>query len=387
MRCVFKMDSFDNYQRKSSKNKMPVYFIMIIMGMVIGGFLVSFFLPDILDRRESLNGDRPPVDWEIPEEHEEPEYYEYQNTAVVKAAEKVTPSVVGITNMAVAYDFFQGDSRLQEVAGGSGVIIDSAGYIATNNHVIADADEIVVTLYNGEELIAEVIGTDPATDLAVLKIEQTGLPAASFSDSDKVLVGELAIAIGNPLGLAFQHSVTVGYISALQRSMRIGEQNFSFIQTDAAINAGNSGGPLVNAVGEVVGINTAKINITGVEGMGFAIPSNTVKKIVNDLIEHGRIIRPWIGIYIREIDEKIAEEMQLPVGYGLIVEEVISGGPAQKAGLEPRDIITDIEGEKIQTFDRLREVINQYKVGQKVNIKIMRKDTEIEVGLIFEEMP
>ncbi|MDO9573684.1 MAG: trypsin-like peptidase domain-containing protein, partial [Candidatus Contubernalis sp.] len=199
---------------------------MIIMGMVIGGILVSYCLPDILNRREILNGDRPPVDWEFSEENGEQEYHEYQNTAVVRAAEKVTPSVVGITNMAEAYDFFQGDSRLQEMASGSGVIIGAEGYIATNNHVIADATEIVVTLYSGEEVPAEVIGTDPATDLAVLKIDQSGLPAASFSDSDRVLVGELAIAIGNPLGLAFQHSVTVGYISALERSIRIGEQNF-----------------------------------------------------------------------------------------------------------------------------------------------------------------
>ncbi len=380
------MESYDNFHRKSGRNRIFPYIAMIIIGVFIGGLLVSYCLPDILDRRESINGDRPPVDWDQSEVNDE-DYHEYQRTSVVRAAEKITPTVVGITNFASAYDFFQGRARQQEMATGSGVIIDSNGYIATNNHVIADAEELMVTLSTGEEISAEVIGTDPATDLAVLKIDRTGLSAASFSDSERLQVGELAIAVGNPLGLAFQQTVTVGVISALDRSIRIGEQTFSFIQTDAAINAGNSGGPLVNAVGDVIGINTAKINVAGVEGMGFAIPSNTVKRIINDLIEHGRIIRPWIGVVIREMDENIANELGLEVGQGLIVEEIVADGPAQKAGIQVGDVITEIDGKKIQSFERLREVIHQYQVGQVVKINLIRDREELEIQLTFEEMP
>ncbi len=380
------MDSYDNYQRKSGRNRIFPYIAMIIIGVFLGGLLVSYCLPDILDRREALNGDRPPVDWESPGAAED-DYHEYQRTSVVQAAEKITPTVVGITSMATAHDFFQGRTRLQETATGSGVIIDSNGYIATNNHVIDNAEELLVTLADGEEVAAEVVGTDPATDLAVIKINRTGLPAAGFSDSDQLQVGELAIAIGNPLGLAFQQSVTVGVVSALDRSIRIGEQTFSFIQTDAAINAGNSGGPLVNAAGDVIGINTAKINVPGVEGMGFAIPSNTVKKIVNDLIEHGRIIRPWIGVVIRELDENTAAELGLTPGQGLIVEEIVDGGPAQKAGMQAGDVILEIDGKQIQNLNRLREVVHQYEVGQVVTIKIFRNGEEQEIELTFEEMP
>lgn len=380
------MESYDNLNRKSGRNRIFPYIAMIIIGVFIGGLFVSYCLPDILDRRESLEGDRPPVDWEGPAADGE-DYHEFQRTSVVLAAEKITPTVVGITNMSTAYDFFQGRSRVQEMATGSGVIIDSNGYIATNNHVIDDAEEILVTLATGEEISAEIVGADPATDLAVLKIDRTQLPAANFSDSDRLQVGELAIAIGNPLGLSFQQTVTVGVISALDRSIRIGEQTFSFIQTDAAINAGNSGGPLVNAVGEVVGINTAKINVAGVEGMGFAIPSNTVKRIINDLIKHGRIIRPWIGIVIREIDESTAEEMGLTTNQGLIVEEIVENGPAQKAGIRVGDVITEIDGKQIQSFTRLREVIHQYEVGQVVKINIIREREVLEVELTFEEMP
>ena len=381
-----KLDSYDNFNRKSGRNRVFPYIAMIIIGVFIGGLLVSYCLPGILDRRESINGDRPPVDWDQSEVNDE-DYHEYQRTSVVRAAEKITPTVVGITNFASAYDFFQGRARQQEMATGSGVIIDSNGYIATNNHVIADAEELLVTLSTGEEISAEVVGTDPATDLAVLKIDRTGLPAASFSDSERLQVGELAIAVGNPLGLSFQQTVTVGVISALDRSIRIGEQTFSFIQTDAAINAGNSGGPLVNAVGDVIGINTAKINVPGVEGMGFAIPSNTVKRIINDLIEHGRIIRPWMGVEIREMDENTAEQLGLEVNQGLVVEVVIEGGPAQKAGILVRDVITEIDGKKIQSFERLREVIYQYEVGQEVKIKLIREREELEIELTFEEMP
>ncbi len=384
------MDLFNEFDQKPKRSGLFSYLVIALIGAIIGGLIVSFFLPDILALRDEDKMERPG----IPEQDNRElnnetilDYYEHQNTAVVKAAEEVTPAVVGITNMAMVHDFFQGHTDLQERASGSGVIIDSSGYIVTNYHVIADASEIIVTLENGDEFDAEIIGADSGTDLAVLKIDKAGLPTANFSDSDNLQTGELAIAIGNPLGLAFEQSVTVGVISALDRSVIIGEQNFSFIQTDAAINDGNSGGPLANAIGEVIGINTAKIKIPGVEGMGFAIPSNTVKEIVQELIEHGRIIRPWIGVSVSEIDEKFAEQLQLPVEYGVLVEDTVPGDSADEAGIRSGDIIIEMAGEKIETFSRLREVINKHEVGDRVTVKIIRNGREIELSVTFMEMP
>jgi len=382
------MDHFKDFEQKPRGGGFFSYILMALVGAVIGGIMVSFFLPYVLEMREErppVNNDQPPIREEVPPSVED--YHEFQNTAVVEAAGQVTPAVVGVTNMIRTYDFYQGQQRLQERASGSGVIINSQGYIATNYHVISQAEEIIVTLGTGEEIDARVVGQDPGTDLAVLKIDKTDLPAASFGDSDRLQVGELAIAIGNPLGLEFQQSVTVGVISALERSIRIGEQDFSFVQTDAAINQGNSGGPLINAIGEVIGINTAKINIPGVEGMGFAIPSNEVEKIIQELIEHGRIIRPWIGVMIMEIDQEVAQRFELPVTQGLLVEEVVSGGPAERAGLQGGDIIIELGGEEIDTFDRLREVIEDHEIGEEVSLVVLRQEEELSFNVTFEEMP
>ncbi len=390
------MDFYD-FDQKPKRPRIFSYLVIALIGAVIGGIMVSCFLPDILALREEGEMERPGMPHQQDEQEEQSsqdlkeekaaDYHEHQNTAVVAAAEEVTPAVVGITNLAMGYDFFQGRTDLHERASGSGVIIDSDGYIVTNYHVIANATEIAVTMENGDEHEAEIIGADPGTDLAVLKIDKTGLPSANFSDSDNLQVGELAIAIGNPLGLAFKQSVTVGVISALDRSITIGEQTFSFIQTDAAINDGNSGGALTNAIGEVIGINTAKIKIPGVEGMGFAIPSNTVESIVAELIEHGRIIRPWIGVVVSEIDEHLAEQLQLPVDYGVLVEDTVAGDPADQAGIRSGDIIIEMAGEKIETFTRLREVINQHEVGDEVSVKILRNGQERELSITFIEMP
>ncbi|MDO9535272.1 MAG: trypsin-like peptidase domain-containing protein [Bacillota bacterium] len=235
--------------------------------------------------------------------------------AVVNAAKKVTPSVVGITNYAVFRDF-RGQTYLRELSTGSGVIIDSSGFIITNFHVIEGFHEITVNLGNGEEVSAEVVGSDSFTDLAVLRVEKNDLVAAEFADSNKLHVGEPAIAIGNPLGLNFQQTVTLGVVSATRRQITIQGQNFNFIQTDAAINNGNSGGALVNINGEVIGINTAKINLGGVEGMGFAIPSNTVRETALELIEHGQITRPWLGVYSRDMNPTLAKLKGINVSYG-----------------------------------------------------------------------
>ena len=255
-----------------------------------------------------------------------------RNTPIVKAAKKVGPTVVGITNKALVRDYFN-RTQLVEKGVGSGVIYSKDGLIATNNHVVEGAKELVVSLPDGRTYPGRVLGTDPTTDLAVVKIDaKEDLPVAEFGDSDSLMVGEPAIAIGNPLGLEFRGSVTTGVISALNRSVDVGERNFKLIQTDAAINPGNSGGALVNADGQVIGINSAKVAVSGVEGIGFAIPINEAKPILEALAKNGRVARPFLGASL--IDEETAQRLGfgLDLRGGLFVAKLVAGGPAYQIG-------------------------------------------------------
>ena len=250
-----------------------------------------------------------------------------RNTPVVVAAQKVGPAVVGITNKAYVRDFFN-RVQLTERGTGSGVIYDKSGLIATNNHVVEGAQEIIVSLTDGRSVKGKVLGADAATDLAVVKIDvDEDLPVAKFGDSSTLQVGEPAIAIGNPLGLEFRGSVTVGVISALNRSIELGDRKFNLIQTDAAINPGNSGGALVNADGEVVGINSAKVAVSGVEGIGFAIPVNSAKPILDELAQHGRIARPYIGASLIDKDISARYGFDLDLHGGIFVMKIVTGGP------------------------------------------------------------
>jgi len=310
-----------------------------------------------------------------------------RNTAIVQAAKKVGPAVVGITNKAFVRDFFN-RVQLTERGTGSGVIYSKDGLIATNNHVVAGAQEIVVSLPNGKTYPGRVLGADEATDLAVVKIDvKEPLTVAEFGDSDDIMVGEPAIAIGNPLGLEFQGSVTAGVISALNRSIDLGERKFKLIQTDAAINPGNSGGALVNADGQVIGINSAKVAVSGVEGIGFAIPINEAKPILAELESKGRIARPFIGASL--IDKDIASKYGINVDLhdGLYVMKLSQGGPAWRAGLRTNDIITKYNGKPVTTVADLRDMINASGIGASVNITILRGDEEIEKNVILTEMP
>lgn len=384
------MDFFDGFYHRPRRGSLAAILFAALFGAVVGGVLTAYAVVHFLapSRTNPLPDQLfPPGTWqEIP--FTERDLPEYQNTAIVRAAERVLPTVVGITNKALVYDFFHGRSILRERATGTGVIIDKSGYIVTNNHVVAGANELSVTLSNGEEYPARLVGADAATDLAVIKIEKDNLPVAQFGDSDALAVGEVAIAIGNPLGLAFSQTVTVGVISAKERAININEHNFTFIQTDAAINDGNSGGPLVNLRGEVIGINTAKIKIAGVEGMGFAIPSNTVKNISRDLIVHGRIIRPWIGVYYGgDIDEALARQLQLPVDYGVLIQEVVKDGPADRAGIRRGDVIVSMSGRKITTFNDLRRIIFEHNVGDEVEITFYRGREQMTVRVTLSELP
>ena len=308
-----------------------------------------------------------------------------RNTPVVRAARAVGPAVVGITNKAVARDWFNNQFEIEQGVG-SGVIFRADGYIVTNNHVIAGAKEIIVSLADGRSVSGELIGTDEVTDLAVVKIDADNLTAAEFGDSDDIMVGEPAIAIGNPLGLEFQGSVTAGVISALNRTLNLNDRQFKLIQTDAAINPGNSGGALVNADGLVIGINSAKLAANGVEGMGFAIPINTVRDIVAELMEKGRVIRPWLGVGVFDKETAARQGYRLNADAGVYVEHVDKDGSAGAAGIRRGDIILEIAGKPVNTVGELRSAVAEQKVGTVIQVKLQRDGDIITVDVTLQAM-
>ncbi len=269
---------------------------------------------------------------------------------------------------------------------GSGFIINKDGYILINNHVVGDADLIRVKLADGREFKAKVIGTDPQSDVAVIKIDATDLPVLSLGDSDKLDVGEWVIAIGNPFGLS--QTVTVGVVSAKGRS-RIGINDYEdFIQTDAAINPGNSGGPLVNIHGEAIGMNTAIFSRSGgYMGIGFAIPINMAKAIVNQLLEKGKVTRGWLGVIIQDIDKELAESFGLKKTEGVLVAEVSEGSPAEKAGLKQGDIILSLNGKKVEKLGELRNKIAMTSPGTKVKMEVLRENKHETLQVTIGEQP
>ena len=317
-----------------------------------------------------------------------------RNTPVVKVAKEVGPAVVGITNKAVVtesyFDFFRGRNVEipQETQGvGSGVIFRKDGYIVTNNHVIADAKELIVSLSDGNTLTGELVGADELTDIAVVKVQANDLPVAKLGNSDEVMVGEPVVAIGNPLGLEFQGSVTVGVVSALNRTLEIADKTVKLIQTDAAINPGNSGGALLNYDGEVIGINSAKLATTGVEGMGFAIPINTVQTIIDELIEKGYVARPYLGVTIFDKQTAARYGYQLTIDKGVYVFEIYVGGPADRAGLRRGDVILSIEGKEVNSVTDVRTEIMAKKIGDTIKVTYDRDGKENTAEVTLQEMP
>lgn len=308
-----------------------------------------------------------------------------RNTPVVRAAKLVGPTVVGITNKAVAHDWFNNPVETEGV--GSGVIFRKDGYIVTNNHVISGAKELIVSLPDGRSLKGKLIGADEMTDLAVVKVDAKDLPAASFGDSDKIVVGEPAIAIGNPMGLEFKGSVTSGVISALNRTLDISDKRVKLLQTDAAINPGNSGGALVNADGEVIGINSAKVAANGVEGMGFAIPINTVQNIINEIMDKGYVARPYLGVSVFDPETAGRYGYQLNIDKGVYIFQLTLNGPCGKAGLQRGDIILKIDGEETNSVSDLRGKISEKKVGDTVKVTFDRNGKEQSADVVLEEMP
>ena len=303
---------------------------------------------------------------------------------VPQIAEVVGPSVVGIV---VKQNFNNNMFSEQESGGGSGFIISDDGYIVTNSHVIEGASEIQVVLNNGESYMAKVEGMDSKTDLAVIKIDAKNLPKAEIGKSADLRVGELAVAIGNPLGLEFQGSVTTGVISALDRSMEVEGRQYTLVQTDAAINPGNSGGPLVNQYGYVIGINTVKISSSATEGMGFAIPIDIAMPIIEELIEKGYVSgRPQIGIEILNITEIMSVQYNLPVG--VYVKNVTLGSSGAKAGIKPKDVIIKADGKTVTTAEGLNDIKDTHKVGDSMKLTIVRDGKTIDITVILgEERP
>lgn len=297
---------------------------------------------------------------------------------------KVGPSVVGIVSKQSVSTWF---GVSEQEGNGSGIIVSSDGYIVTNSHVIEGANSFKVVLASSEEYDAKIVGQDVKTDLAVLKIEATGLPAAELGKSSELQVGELAVAIGNPLGLEFQGSVTAGVISALNRTMNVDGRQYTLLQTDAAINPGNSGGPLVNKFGQVIGINTVKISSSDTEGMGFSIPIDVAAPIVEELIQKGYVSgRPQVGINLTEISPNMSRYYNMPAGVYVIF--VSPGSGAEKAGIAINDRIISADGKSVMTVDELNDIKDTHKVGETMELGIVRGGQTITVKVILgEEKP
>ena len=269
---------------------------------------------------------------------------------------------------------------------GSGVIVSSDGYILTNTHVVKGADKIKVTLSDKREFTAKLIGNDPKTEISVIKIDATDLPTIPMGDSDKLKVGEVVLAIGNPFGL--NQTVTMGIVSAVGRA-NVGIAEYEdFIQTDAAINPGNSGGALVNARGELVGINTAIFSTTGgYQGIGFSIPSNMVKAVMKSLIEIGKVVRGWFGVSIQAITPELAQQFQLKQDYGTLVADVVEGSPADKAGIKRGDVIVEFDGKEIKEPFQLRNMVAGTQPGDTREVKIIRDGKPMTLEVTIGELP
>lgn len=330
-----------------------------------------------------------------------PRHIEETSRAFSEIVKAVSPSVVNISSTKTMkkqptpfdeffdflYPFPDGRSKKwKEQSLGSGVIISADGYIVTNNHVVEQSDDIKVTLIDKKSFKAKIVGADPKTDVAIIKIDTKGLPVIPWGDSDKLQVGEFGLAIGNPFGLS--HTVTMGIISAVGRA-DVGIADYeNFIQTDAAINPGNSGGPLVNAKGELIGINTAIFSKTGgYQGIGFAVPSNMVRLVMDQLVKQGKVTRGWIGVTIQELTPELAQKFGLKASEGALVSDVAKGSPAHKAGLMRGDIILEFNGKKVRDVAALRNIVAQSKVGSQVEMKILRKDREMTLKTTIMELP
>jgi serine protease Do len=303
---------------------------------------------------------------------------------LVSAVERVSKSVVNIASVRMLHDQM---FRIFPVEGvGSGVVIDEKGYILTNNHVIDDAERLKVTLPDGKVLRGKVVGSDETTDLAVLKVEsEQSLPSSQLGNSDNLKTGQIVIAIGNPFGLTGGPTVSAGIVSSLNRSIQTRTGVLELIQTDAAINPGNSGGPLVNTKGEVIAINTA--NMPYAQGIGFAVPINTAKSILKELIEKGKVTRPWIGVASIKVTPQLARYYGLPVTDGALVARVEPYSPADDAGLRKGDIIEEIDGNMIKDPSQIATYVRKKQVNEELRVTINRYGRQFQLPIPVDVRP
>ncbi|MBN6187266.1 trypsin-like peptidase domain-containing protein [Aneurinibacillus sp. BA2021] len=401
-------DEFYNNSGKGGRRSGVSTFFIALVSAIIGGAVVLMMIPTLVKSGYLPGWNAPaaeqPVQTPVPG-GKQVNYSVEVSSGVVNAVQKVENAVVGVINIQRSRDFF-GQTEEGEAGTGSGIVFRKVGdkaYIVTNNHVIQGAERVQVSLAKGEKnLDARVVGADPLTDLAVLEIDGSKVQqVAEFGDSSKLRAGEPAIAIGNPLGLAFSRTVTQGIISSVERTMPVDingdnetDLELNVIQTDAAINPGNSGGALVNIAGQVVGINSLKISKTGVEGLGFAIPIDDASKIIDDLIKYKSVQRPMIGITPVDLSSVPAEAykdpLQLPanVESGVVVKDVEPMMPADKAGLKRYDVIVQLDDQKIESQAQLRKYLFQKNIGDKVKVTFYRagKLQSVEVTLAKQEI-
>jgi len=306
---------------------------------------------------------------------------ERQITTVVAQLQR---SVVSVGSVRMARDWRFGAVPLE--GQGTGVIIDPKGYVVTNNHVVANAERVQVTLEDGRSFVGEVIGSDPATDIALVRVEAKDLPAARFADSEKLKVGQFALAIGNALGLPGAPTVSLGVVSAIGRPLPGTDFILEgFIQTDAAINPGNSGGPLADINGDVIGINTAMIPFA--QGLGFAIPAHTVKTVVDQILSKGRVVRPWLGISGLDVTPAVSRRYNLGTESGVLVAEVSRGSPADEAGLRRGDVVVGVGDGEVKKMRDLLTALQTAGVGDGVRLVVIRFGRRYEVSARLEEAP
>jgi serine protease Do len=375
------------------KNKIVIGISVLLVGFLLGG--VSFYL---LGKITGQQNGYIPLSPHVPGQIAE------SSRAFSEIASSLSPSVVNISTTKVMkrelapflddpfseffspFRDFKMPKKWKEQSLGSGVIVSPGGYIITNNHVVEQGDEIRVTLFDKRSFKAKVIGVDNKTDVAIVKIDADNLYAVQWGDSDKLQVGEFVLAIGNPYGLS--HTVTMGIISAVGRA-NVGIADYEdFIQTDAAINPGNSGGPLVNTKGELIGINTAIFSKSGgYQGIGFAVPSNMARLVMNQLIQKGKVTRGWLGVTIQEITPELSQKFGLKTAKGALIGDVAKGSPAEKSGLKRGDIILEFNGKKVSDVGNLRNMVAQSKVGAEIPLTIIRSGKEYAINVTTTELP
>jgi serine protease Do len=367
--------------------------VILLIGFLLGG--ISYYLMGKIVYPQSV---RVPFAPRVPSQILE------TSKAFSEIVSAVSPAVVNISTTKVVrrdtlpfsedpfFDLFKPfhdfglPKKWKEQSLGSGVIVSKDGYIITNNHVVEQSEDIRVTLFDKRSFRGKIVGADPKTDIAVVKISADNLPSVPWGDSDKLQVGEFVLAIGNPFGLS--HTVTMGIISAVGRA-NVGIADYEdFIQTDAAINPGNSGGPLVNVKGELIGINTAIFSRSGgYQGIGFAVPSNMSRLVMDQLMKEGKIVRGWLGVTIQDITPELSQKFGLKDSKGALVGDISKGSPAEKSGMLRGDVILEFNGKEVKSVGSLRNMVSQSKVGSQVKLKILRGGKEYQMTVTIAELP